>query len=646
MEGNNLLQKIISSYSKKIGDLEISYEKLLAFINNLVINDESGRYDIFSTNTSDVLTAKLIDLEQKGSISLTYSGTKIKKIYNYGYIIQSVRTAYQIMESNSEYPFPTESSLGINIPEDKITSLRLPDSFAKALEDNSNDKIFKLFMSGELSPVIAEGETLKDRALVLAVNKFRNHIAHKNNANYIYHKMVPAFRKNTRSLVDTIKMVQSNPGRAAMAIEKPDEFLFAFWTQLCSIVKKELLDKENKTTHDEGLLQASYLVNAYVMHYKDIIISIKRKEEALNSVVEKLKEEPYNFTISDIYAFADKNGAMLNKKYNKDDLHKFIKSKIKTKDKEILPELIKIKTVNNKIYYIHRNVFLNLVRKKINEAHDYYRKEYIDRWSDEMKNYKAPSEMNNDDVFQNNLEKKIKKEDPLLYAILGYEILSLAMDDTKNIKLKAVAQGWVDSKREATKPLPLILGLRRRDLVAEVRSIVPFWLTIGFFRKFAAIFGWNRRKRKKKTVSNNMYIDTAVETMRSTASQVEEPVSNQSVNKSKSTEYKRSLEYLKNQYNYSTHTIHDSLDELVNQWNPLLDSDARNNLVKDVNNMVRDYIRKILRETAFAVPDKERVANIAELLAGNKAFNIIKKRESFINYIEIYIVKILTETKP
>ena len=86
--------------------------------------------------------------------------------------------------------------------------------------------------------------------------------------------------------------------------------------------------------------------------------------------------------------------------------------------------------------------------------------------------------------------------------------------------------------------------------------------------------------------------------------------------------------------------------ELSNEWNPLLDGEARNNLVKDVNNMVRDYMRKILRETAFAVPDAERVENIAELLVGNKAFSVIKKRASFKDYIKVYILKTLSETKP
>ena len=292
MESTSLLQRIINAYSKKNNNWEIRYGNLLDFINNLVINDESGRYNIFSTNTSDVLTAMLIDLETSGSLGLAYNGSAITTIKNYGYLNQAVRNAYQKMESNSDYPFPTQSSLGIVIPDDRIATLHLPDSLSSAMKDKPgvNEKLFKLLVSGDLSPIIAEGDMIKNRAIVLAVSKIRNYMAHKNNANYAYQKLLPICKQNTRALVDTIKMVQSNPGRAAMAIKRPDEFLFSFWTQLCSFIGKEFSSKENKTAHDEGMLQSVYLINAYILYYKNIIINKKRRDEALKYVGEKIKK--------------------------------------------------------------------------------------------------------------------------------------------------------------------------------------------------------------------------------------------------------------------------------------------------------------------------------------------------------------------
>jgi hypothetical protein len=110
-------------------------------------------------------------------------------------------------------------------------------------------------------------------------------------------------------------------------------------------------------------------------------------------------------------------------------------------------------------------------------------------------------------------------------------------------------------------------------------------------------------------------------------------------------EHRKKLDALKSRFNYDSFTVDSKLSALADDWNPLIDYEARNNLVRDVRNMVRDYLRKILRETAFTIPDAERIENIAELLAGNTAFDVIKKREKFKEYIILNIIKILGETK-
>ena len=641
METANLLKRIINAYSKKKNDWNISYDELLAFVNNLVMNDESGRYEVFSTNTHDVLTAMLISMEESGQCGLRYSGTVIEGITNRGFITYAVKSEYEKIESNSDRHFPSEHSLGIEIPDDTLVSLAMPDNLAAAMNKPDEDgRLYKMLFLEGVSPIICTGAVIKGRLLVLAVNKIRNYLAYKNNANYIYQKMLPVFKKNTRALVDIIKMVQSNPGRAATGIKKPDEFLFTFWTQLCSFIRKQLADKENKTSQDEGLLHSSILINAYILYYKNIILRQKEKESALKFVGDQLRKEPFFYTISDIYSFRDKSGPLLDKKYKREDLHEFLEKKFELKDNQALPELLKIKTVDNKLFYIHKTVFLNLVHRKVSAAHDYYRKVYLDSWSKDLRMYKTNAEMKNDDRFHADLEKRIKKEDPLLYALLGYELLVLNLQDSKNIKLKAVIEGWIDRKIHATKPLPIVLDLQRRHLVSEVRSNVPFWLTIGFFRKLASIFGGKKRKKAAKNESADTVNDVG---SRSAVPRSTAPSKKMA---GKTAEYKRSLDVLKNRYNYSTHTIDNNLSTLADEWNPLLDYEARNNLVKDLKTMIRDYIRKILRETSFAVPDEERVENIAELLAGNSAFSMIKKKEKFKRYISLYIIKILSETRP
>ena len=338
MGTTDLLQRIINAYSKKKNNWIISFDELCAFVDNLVLNDESGRYDVFSINTVDVVTARLIAMEEGGLCGIRYKGTRPEAVLNTSYLGYAVKTAFEKMDSNSEQPFPTESELGFSIPEDRVTTLIMPDQLSMVFENESKKGVYRLTFKGDVPPVLATADNIRGRLLVLAVNKIRNFLAHKNNSNYIYQKMLPICRNNTRGLIDIIKMVQSNPGRAATAIRKPDELVFTFWTQLCAYIKKDKIEKEARSSQDEGLLHAAVIINSHILYFKNLILKKKQKAAALKLAGEEFRKEPFYFTISDIYEFSDKNGPLLDKRYDRDDLHGYIKDKTKLKEKEVLSQ--------------------------------------------------------------------------------------------------------------------------------------------------------------------------------------------------------------------------------------------------------------------------------------------------------------------
>ena len=107
--------------------------------------------------------------------------------------------------------------------------------------------------------------------------------------------------------------------------------------------------------------------------------------------------------------------------------------------------------------------------------------------------------------------------------------------------------------------------------------------------------------------------------------------------------YRRAISSLKEQFVGSERTVADSLSQLMEKWNPLYDTQARKNLVEDVNAMVRDYLRNIRRTFRINPPDAERIRSLAEKLAANKSFNRLKPTDYFTRYIEIYMIKLLAE---
>jgi hypothetical protein len=105
-------------------------------------------------------------------------------------------------------------------------------------------------------------------------------------------------------------------------------------------------------------------------------------------------------------------------------------------------------------------------------------------------------------------------------------------------------------------------------------------------------------------------------------------------------EYKKAMEELTSQYVDSGRDIDETLEELIEEWNPLVEGQAKQDLVEDVNAAVRDFLRKIRRKMVTP-PDRARIQNLASQIAEYQAFNRIKQKRAFQRYIELYMIKLL-----
>ena len=89
--------------------------------------------------------------------------------------------------------------------------------------------------------------------------------------------------------------------------------------------------------------------------------------------------------------------------------------------------------------------------------------------------------------------------------------------------------------------------------------------------------------------------------------------------------------------------VDDVLGGLAEKWNPLFDSVGKQNLVEDVNALVRDFLRPIRASFQRSLPDSKRIGALAEQLSASKGLTRIVKREPLKRYIELYILRCLSE---
>ena len=106
--------------------------------------------------------------------------------------------------------------------------------------------------------------------------------------------------------------------------------------------------------------------------------------------------------------------------------------------------------------------------------------------------------------------------------------------------------------------------------------------------------------------------------------------------------FRKAVMKLKNHYVGEQGSLKDEISSSINVWNPLMDGQAKKDLIEDVNSMIRDYIRGMKKGFSVKPPDVSRIRNIAEHLSENRAFEKIKKKDEFMRYMELYIVNILS----
>ena len=86
------------------------------------------------------------------------------------------------------------------------------------------------------------------------------------------------------------------------------------------------------------------------------------------------------------------------------------------------------------------------------------------------------------------------------------------------------------------------------------------------------------------------------------------------------------------------------LASYINQWNKLITKPLRENLIEDVNSLIRDYMRKTIRTLKSKNFTVDRMYDLADTLIKTTALQKIKDKEALQMYIVLYIVKLVKES--
>ena len=655
MAGRYDLNTIIRGYSLRMGKPRFNFTSFAAYAQKYIerLISEGEEVDPKLIN-DESMEKEFENLAAKGIVSLEKQEDRIKAIFYPKYYYYEIQKLYKLIEEKAEEPFPTTSSTGFNVPDTAMETVDVKTEFVEFLKKDDEQEIVRLTFPETIPSIMTTSTLIETKLLELSVQKVRNYLNTHRNAEYMQSRLRGIFKNREASLKDMFSKALTQSRTAIGSLLEPTDFSFQFWTHLASSMIQEYNKKNNRTALENSYMQSAYLLGLYNMYYKSISQREKDKDTALKQVRQGFRQVPYHFTFNEIHSFKDKNGMPLSKKFSLDELNAYLRKLTTSEEGKGLAEVVRVRTPNNKEYFIHRELIIPLTLKKLREASELFKRDYQNLFTLMLNNYKVSPEMKSDEAFIRDLEERLKGEDPLLHGLLRFDLLFLALeagnygyDATKS------TQELFDAQHHALKPLDEVLKLKRDELVRDAKFKVPLWKTIplfvGIIKFMNGLFNFGhsnkasrvKDKSIKKRAHGEGFVSTSFSDVQEPEVQAKSGSTDSRSSKQQLVNYKQALEKLKQRITGDDAPIDSSLDSLSEKWNPLYDPKAKANLVEDVNSLIRDFIRTIKRNFRVKPPDLTRIENMARQLSEHEAFDQIKKKGPLMTYIKLYIIKIL-----
>lgn len=669
---------IIKTYTRKKRTPVMKFQDLEKYAGLWCLELRKKKKDFtdFSEYGTEAMIKLLERLEKGGECTVMKEEGFPASIILNDYYLESVRKAYKDIETDPERPFPSEEDLGGAFPSEMITIVEVKNDFTDRLKDKSSGEaeLLRLVFPEGLKSIVIVSDLLYPKLLKLCVSKFRVYLSERRNYDFIYHKLMGVFQRKDQNLKDMFSKILSQRDQAVTTIINPDDFTFQFWSHFAGLVLKEFREKKEKLDKETSFSQAAYLIGFYNLHFKGQKRKKRDMEVALKMVDVGLRKPPYLFSFADIMGFRDKSGFPLSKRVKRDELAGYLSKKTTPPDAGMLPEILKFNAQDS-----HRDIFLNkekylsLTLRKIQENGRELKKQYIEEWGNVLGNFKRVPEMYKRDRFIADISRRLNVLDPLLVVLLRPDFLKICLEETKPPKEVFIeTERLFTRNRESLIPLDEIFRLDRHALYADAKATLPLWKSLPLIGPLGMIlkriFSGVRKSAESikdptelyskglkpsesyKYVPSRKDEDSERESGRSAVKRPEKPgfsgsshektaASRGKTSKERLQEYRAEVEKLKVHYVGDTGSLKEEADSLIDRWNPLMEGKARDNLLEDVNSMIRDYIRGLKKGFSVKPPDIGRIRNIAEHLGENSAFDKIKKKDEFIRYIEIFIVQ-------
>ncbi|MCL2043622.1 MAG: hypothetical protein FWG89_05725 [Treponema sp.] len=642
------LYSLLREYAEKAKTSYINVDIFLDSVKKYAVQKHSDNYEWekWIYNGRSLFEAEMPALLENGSCLLQVDN-KGECVFMYSLCREQITEAYKDMYKLVKVPFPDEVSLRLKIPHKFARLINLTRDMGVFFGEHEDapdpqDIIVLQFPHGCGSAVLFSS-VIPRRLIEISLLRVQFYMRNYCRKEYLLSKLSVQMKANDGILKSIVERITEHPLDSLSEMERSPDFPYLFWTCFCSTVKSEYRETESLRSEDIAILQAIFIIEVCCGYYHTIAAKKREIEAAFSTLESIMDRSPWLYSLDEITGFKNDRGIHLLDIYSKKDLEEYINKATGSINDGVLPSWLTISQAkqNNgaaaetrsSSLLLHRKKedrlfakkekYLHICTKMISDMQPSVKNAIVKRWTKLIREYTKEEAMKSDAEFEKYLQKLINEVNPIIMTMLKDSKLYLAYMEIESAQ-NPVPQSLRIFRDGVLIPYSTLFKLRRKDIIHDIKLMLPFWHSVPVIVSIAAFF--YRLKKKKKRNLPKESVTAAIH-----APQV-------------SNELLKSAQQVKTDIMPSGKTIDKYISELEDKSIQILDVRVRQNFIIDLQSLLQDNIRNALKLYKLKTITRESLRDMSALLIRtNPALTKNTDQKSLRLYMEVYMLKLLLE---
>ncbi len=627
------LSSIIRYYAEKQDSGFIDLREFCAYIKKYAEHhvEEQAELVKYLGDPTTTVVAELQGLAEKKLVAVINNNSK-KTIVSITYYAAKYTEQYQQMMKNEGTLFPILMDLPKQFPnavlERKIAGDYLPSLINK--EETKSPLLYILEFSRDITPLLLPACIPLKALIDISQRKVRKILKKEEFHDYFLKKLRSTNPTKEISIKSFFQHFVDTENHQFMDFNDGDDYYI--WNQTLYYIRKDFEKIQDRTIEDTNILQAVQILEIYSTCLKERFQNEKKRSEALKELENHLASAPYFYSMNQILKFQDQNGRPLFGQYTEDDLKEFLQKMTTEGEANELPPLLIFKVASGTRYYVFKKKVLQVIVRLCNEAHGTIEKDLETSWYKSLLNFERLPEMHNASEFELCLADLVEKKSPVLFALLNANFIHLLAYEKEDEDISGDFHLFINGK---VLPYSDLLMLKNTKILANAKARLPFFYTLPIISWFFLLFNGKKKKKSKKNASDQVSASDIL-------NQEDEEKDSKAKKMSKTENLAAAAISISKELIPEGSTMDRELDYLARQWNKMISKEAYNNLNDDVNCLIRDYTRRVVKTLSGTSFTKERVENLAKTLVNTPNMRKIKEEKALTEYVILYILRLVS----